>query len=71
MENERNGFGDGHEVASDVFVGDGDWPAVFDLLEEERDDGAVAAEDVAEADGDEVGGGEFIVSLDNHFADAL
>ena len=71
LEDEADGFGDGHEVADDVAVGDGDGAAVGDLLLEEGDDGAVAAEDVAEADGDVVGFAGFVFDLDDHLADAL
>ena len=48
-------FGDGHEVADDIRVGDRDWAAFFNLLLENRNDRAVGAQDVPEADGDELG----------------
>jgi len=55
LEDEVAGFGDGHEVAGDFFVGNGDGAVVFDLFAEEWDDRSVGAEDVAEAGGDEAG----------------
>ena len=48
-------FRDCHEVADDVRVGHGDGAAFFNLLFEDRNDGAVGAQDVAEADGYEFG----------------
>ena len=55
LEDELAGFGDEHEEADDVGMGDGDGTALADLLLEDGDDGAVAAEDIAEAGGDELG----------------
>ena len=55
LEDELAGFGDEHEEADDVGVGDGDGTALADLLLEDGDDRAVAAEDIAEAGGDELG----------------
>lgn len=52
---ELGGFGDSHEEALHVGVGDGDWAAGVDLLLEDGDDGAGGGEDVAEADGEESG----------------
>ena len=52
---EAHGLGDGHEVADDIRVGDRDGAALLDLLPEDGDHRAVGAEDVAEADGDELG----------------
>ena len=57
LQDEAAGFGDGHEVADDVGVGDGDGAAFGDLFAEAGDDAAVAAEDVAEAGGGVAGGG--------------
>ena len=48
-------LGDSHEVADDVRVGDGHRTALFDLLLEDRDHRAVAAQYVAEAHGHELG----------------
>ncbi len=46
---------DRHEVADDVRMGDRNRTALLNLLLEDRDDGTVGAQDVAEADGDELG----------------
>ena len=54
LEDELAGFGDEHEEAYDVGVGNGDGAAVADLLLEQGDDGAVGAEHVAEACGHEL-----------------
>ena len=43
LQHERAGLGDGHEVADDTGVGDGDGTALGYLLLEERDDRAVGA----------------------------
>ena len=65
-------FGDEHEVADDVGMGDFDWSAFLDLLTEDRDDRAVASQDVAETCGDELGGLLMAVeSLTVDLADAL
>ncbi len=63
LEDEFAGFGDEHEVADDIGMGDGDGTAFLDLLTEEGDDGAVGAEDVAEAGGDELGDGGAAIGL--------
>ena len=55
LQDELDGFGDGHEVAAHLGMGDGDRTAGGDLLLEDGDDAAVGAEHVAEADGDELG----------------
>ena len=55
LHDEAAGLGNGHEVAGDAGIGDRDGAAFLDLLAETRDDGAVGAEDVAEARGDELG----------------
>ena len=49
---EADRLGNGHEIADDIRVGHGDRTALFDLLFEDRDDRAVAAQHVAETDGD-------------------
>ena len=51
---QADGLRDGHEVADDVGMGHGHRPAVFDLLFEDRDHGAVGAQHVAEAHGHEL-----------------
>ena len=53
LKDERDGLRNRHEVADDVRIRHADWAARFDLLLEERDDGAIGAEDVAETDRDE------------------
>ncbi len=55
LEDQGGGFGDGHEVADDPRVGEGHRAAGPDLALEDRDHGAVGAQDVAEADGHELG----------------
>ena len=52
---ERDGLLDGHEIADDIGVGDRDGAALLDLLFEDGDDRAVGAQDIAEADGHELG----------------
>lgn len=72
LEHQGDGLRDGHEVADDPLVGDGHRTALRDLLLEERDDGAVGAEDVTEADRDEVGLRVLSVHhLDDHLTDTL
>lgn len=72
LEHQGDGLRDGHEVADDPLVGDGYRTALRDLLLEERDDGAVGAEDVTEADSDEVGLRVLPVHhLDDHLTDPL
>lgn len=56
VDDELARFGDGHEEAGDVGVGDGDGAAFGNLSPENRNDGAVGAQDVAEAGGDKTGG---------------
>ena len=48
------GFGDGHEVADDFRVRDGYRAAGLDLFTEQRNDGAVGAQHVTEASGNEL-----------------
>jgi len=55
LKDELAGFGDGHEVAPHLRVGDGEGSAGGELPLEDGDDAAAGAEDVAEADGDELG----------------
>ena len=54
LEDELAGLRDEHEITDDFRIGDGDGTAFFDLTFEERDDGAVGAQDVAKAGGDEL-----------------
>ena len=72
LEHQGDGLRDGHEVADDALVGDGHRTALRDLLLEERDDGAVGAEDITEANRDEVGLRVLPVHhLDDHLTDPL
>ncbi len=48
-------LGDRHEIADDVGMGDRDGAALLDLPLKNGDHGAVGAQDIAEADGDELG----------------
>ena len=54
LEDELAGLGDEHEITDDLWIGDGDGTALFNLTFEEWDDGAVGTEDVTEAGGDEL-----------------
>src|SRR5579872_5897410 len=54
LQYERHRFGNGHEVALHVTVRDRDWPAVLDLLLENRNYAAAAFQYVAKAHGDEL-----------------
>ena len=54
LEHQFAGFRYEHEVSDDVRVGDGDRSPVADLLLEDGNDAAVAAEDIAESCGDEL-----------------
>lgn len=63
---------DEHEVADDVGMGNFDRTAILDLLAEDRNNASVAAEDVAETSGDELGGLLMVVeSLTVDFTDTL
>ena len=53
LKDESNGLWDSHKVADDIRVSHGNGPARLNLLLKERDDGTVAAKDVAETNGDE------------------
>ena len=63
LKDELAGLGDEHEVADDIGMGDGDGAAFLDLLTEQGDDGAIGAEDIAEAGGDELGDGRAAIDL--------
>ena len=71
LQHELRSFGDGHEVAHDVRVGDGDGATALDLLLKQRDNAAVAAQHVAETHGHALHIGVGGIGLDQHFADAL
>ena len=55
LQHQLAGLGDGHEVADDLRVGDGHRATGLDLPAEQRNHGAVGAQDVAEARGNELG----------------
>ena len=57
LQDQTHRLGDGHEIADDVRVGHCDRPAMGDLLFEQRDDAAVAAQHVAEAHRHKLGAG--------------
>ena len=61
LQDQTHRFRDGHEVADDVRVGDCHRAAGLDLLLKERDDGAVAAQYIPKADGDELRAGSVLV----------
>ena len=72
LEHEAAGLRDEHKVTYDVGMGDLDWTAILDLLAEDRNNASVAAEDVAETSGDELGGLLMVVeSLTVDFTDTL
>lgn len=73
LQDELRGLGDGHEVARHVGVGDGDGPSSADLLLEGGDNAPPAAEDIAEAHGDEGMplSGAGCGRTDDHLGDAL
>ena len=66
-----NRLRNGHEVTDDVRMGNRDGAALLDLLFEDRDNGAVGAQDIAEADGDEFRFDVFKLFLVFFFADVL
>ena len=53
LKNQAHRFGDGHEVAGGVSVGDGDGLALLELPLEHRDHAAAGAQDIAKSDGHE------------------
>ena len=55
QQDQTHRLGDGHEIADDIRVGHCDRSAVGDLLPEQGDHGAVAAEHIAETDRDKFG----------------
>ena len=64
-------FRDGHKVAHDVGVSQGDRPALFDLGFKQRDNAAVAAQHVAKADRHALHVGVARKGLDEHLTDPL
>ena len=52
---EAHGLRNRHEVADNIRMGDRDRASLFNLLFENGNDGSVGAQDIAEADGDELG----------------
>ena len=71
LQHELGGLGDGHEVAGDVGVGDGDGAAVGDLLAELGNDAAAGAQHVAEAHQHHGQGGHAVLVLQDHLGQAL
>ena len=71
LQHELGGLGDGHEIAGDVGVGDGDGAAVGDLLAELGDDAAAGAQHVAEAHQHHGQGGHAVLVLQDHLGQAL
>ena len=73
LEHEVHRLGDGHKVADNVGVRDGDGLALLYLALEQRDDATVAAEHVAKARGHEFGAAVLLLGeeLHDHLAAAL
>ena len=71
LEDEARRLGDSHEEAGDVLVRNGYGTALLDLFAEERYDGSVRAEDVAEPDRDELCFREGVHILDHMLGHAL
>ncbi len=71
LQHERNGLGDRHEISDDIGMSDRDGSALRDLLLKKRDNAAVAAEHIAEANGHELGLRAIVVGLNDHLAHAL
>ena len=71
LQHELGGLGDGHEVAGDVGVGDGDGAAVGDLLAKLGNDAAAGAQHVAEAHQHHGQGGHAVLVLQDHLGQAL
>ena len=72
LQNEGNGFGNGHEITDDVFMGHGNGTPFLDLFFEQGDHGTVGTEYVAESYGDEFRVfAVFADGLNDHLADPL
>ena len=71
LQHELGGLGDGHEIAGDVGVGDGDGAAVGDLFAELGDDAAAGAQHVAEAHEHHGQGGHAVLVLQDHLGQPL
>ena len=71
LDDETRGFGDGHEVALDIGMGNRHRAACGDLALEHGDDAAVGTEHVAEANRREHGLRSSGVVLDDHFPKAF
>jgi len=54
LDDETGGLGDGHEIARDLRMGDGDFALILDLLFEQWDHAAVAAENIAKSHGGKI-----------------
>ena len=71
LENELYSLGNGHEIADDALVRHGDGAALRNLLAEERNHTAGAAEHIAEAHGNILRPGALVHHLHDHLAHAL
>ena len=71
LEHELGSLRNGHEVADDPLVGDGDGTAVCDLALEERNHGTGRAQDIAEAGGAVLHAAAAAGGLDDHLAHPL
>ena len=71
LQHQLGRLGNGHKVALDVGVGQGDGAALLDLSLEQRDHAAVAAQHVAKADRHALHVGVARKGLDEHLTDPL
>ena len=71
LKHQTHRLGDGHEIPDDVGMGDGHGAAGLDLLLKERNDAAVAAQDIPEAHRHEFRFGLPVHHLHHHLAQAL
>ena len=70
LEDELAGFGDEHEEADDIGMGDGDGTALANLLSEDGNHRTVATQHIAETGGNELGDTAYL-ALDNGFVERL
>ena len=71
LQHQLGGLGDRHEVAGDVGMGDGQWPAIGDLFAKLGDDAAAGAQHVAEAHHHHRQRGHAVQVLQDHFGQPL
>ena len=71
LQDERNSLRDRHKEARHALVGNRHRAALGDLLLEQRDNAAVAAKDIAEADGDVICAAVTVHRLHDHLAQTL